>query len=106
MNKIRSLISFGSYSEVSLQQARELIKQGIDSQEYKAEEEQRKHEEITSTFKKIASEWFKVKSGKGLSEKTLKGTWNSLELHLFPYIGDKSIFKLKAKDFIKAIEPL
>nr|WP_267348449.1 hypothetical protein [Gilliamella sp. B2969] len=54
----------------------------------------------------MASEWFKVKSGKGLSEKTLKGTWNSLELHLFPYIGDKSIFKLKAKDFIKAIEPL
>nr|WP_257006551.1 integrase arm-type DNA-binding domain-containing protein [Gilliamella apicola] len=81
INKIRSLISFGSYFEVSLQQARkqrdearELIKQGIDPQEYKAEQEQRKHEEITSTFKKIASEWFKVKSGKGLTESTLKRT--------------------------------
>ncbi|WP_294615470.1 integrase domain-containing protein [uncultured Gilliamella sp.] len=109
----RTTVSFGSYPEVSLQQARkqrdearELIKQGIDLQEHKAEQEQRKHEEITSTFKKIATEWFKVKSGKGLSEKTLKGTWNSLELHLFPYIGNKSIFKLKAKDFIKTMEPL
>ncbi|WP_080702403.1 tyrosine-type recombinase/integrase [Gilliamella apicola] len=49
---------------------------------------------------------FKVKSGKGLTESTLKRTWESLELHLFPYIGDKSIFKLKAKEFIKAMEPL
>ena len=109
----RTTVSFGSYPEVSLQQARkrrdearELIKQGIDPQEYKAEEEQRKHEEITSTFKKIASEWFKVKSGKGLTDSTLKRTWESLELHLFPYIGDKSIFQLKAKDFIQAMESL
>ncbi|MCO6551726.1 integrase [Gilliamella apicola] len=108
-----ALISFGSYPEVSLQQARkqrdearELIKQGVDPQEHKAEQEQRKHDEITSTFKKVAADWFKVKSGKGLTESTLKRTWESLELHLFPYIGDKSIFKLKAKEFIKAMEPL
>lgn len=108
-----ALISFGSYPEISLQQARkqrdearELIKQGIDPQEHKAEQEQRKQEEISSTFIKIAADWFKVKSGKGLTESTLKRTWESLELHLFPYIGDKSIFKLKAKDFIQAMEPL
>lgn len=113
ITKIRSLISFGSYPEISLQQARkqrdearELIKQGIDPQEHKAEQEQRKQEEISSTFRKIAADWFKVKSGKGLTESTLKRTWESLELHLFPYIGDKSIFKLKAKDFIQAMEPL
>ena len=52
-----ALISFGSYPEVSLQQARklrdearELIKQGIDPQEHKAELEQRKQDEISSTF--------------------------------------------------------
>lgn len=108
-----ALISFGSYPEISLQQARkqrdearELIKQDIDPQEYKAEQEQRKQEEISSTFRKVATDWFKVKSGKGLTESTLKRTWESLELHLFPYIGDKSIFKLKAKDFIQAMELL
>ena len=113
ITKIRSLISFGGYPEITLQQARkqrdearELIKQGIDPQEHKAEQEQRKQEEISSTFRKIAADWFKVKSGKGLTESTLKRTWESLELHLFPYIGDKSIFKLKAKDFIQAMEPL
>ena len=109
----RTTVSFGSYPEVSLQQARkqrdearELIKQGIDPQEYKAELEQRKQDEITSTFKKVATDWFKVKSSKGLTEITLKGIWNSLELHIFPYIGNSSIFKLKAKDFIKIMEPL
>ncbi|WP_409559510.1 phage integrase central domain-containing protein [Gilliamella apicola] len=35
---------------------------------------------------------------------TLKGI--SLELHIFPYIGNSSIFKLKIKDFIKVMEPL
>lgn len=111
--KKSALISLGGYPEVSLQQARkqrdearELIKQGIDPQEYKSEKEQRKQEEIKSTFRKIASDWFKGKSGKGLTESTLKRTWESLELHLFPCIGDKSIFKLKAKEFIKAMEPL
>ena len=109
----RTTVSFGSYPEVSLQQARkqrdearELIKQGIDPQEHKAELEQRKQDEITSTFKKVATDWFKVKSSKGLTEITLKGIWNSLELHIFPYIGNSSIFKLKAKDFIKVMEPL
>ena len=108
-----ALLSFGSYPEVSLQQARklrdearELIKQGIDPQEHKAELEQRKQDEITSTFKKVATDWFKVKSSKGLTEITLKGIWNSLELHLFPYIRNSSIFKLKAKDFIKVMESL
>ena len=108
-----ALISFGSYPEVSLQQARkqreearELIKQGIVPQEHKAELEQRKQDEITSTFKKVATDWFKIKSSKGLTEVTLKGIWNSLELHIFPYIGNSSIFKLKAKDFIKVMEPL
>ena len=50
-------MSFGKYPEVSLQQARkqrdearELIKQGIDPQEHKAELEQRKQDEISSTF--------------------------------------------------------
>ena len=57
-------------------------------------------------IKKVATDWFKVKSGKGLIESTLKRTWDSLELHIFPYIGNKSIFKLKAKDFIKVMEPL
>lgn len=62
ITKVRSLISFGSYPEISLQlarkkcsEARELIKQEIDPQEYKAELAEKKQEEINSTFKKIAS---------------------------------------------------
>ena len=108
-----TLLSFGKYPEISLKQIRtlrddawELIKQGIDPQVHKAELEQRKQDEITSTLKKVATDWFKVKSSKGLIEITLKGIWNSLELHIFPYIGNSSIFKIKAKDFTKVMEPL
>ena len=53
-----ALISFGSYPEVSLQQARkqrdealESIKQDIDPQHYKAEQEQRKQEFCNNFFK-------------------------------------------------------
>ena len=102
-----------NYPEISLKQIRtlrdeawELIKQSIDPQVHKAELEQHKQDEITSTFKKVATDWFKVKSSKGLSEITLKGIWNSLELHIFPYIVKSSIFKIKAKDFTKVMEPL
>jgi len=41
----------------------------------------------------VATDWFKVKSGKELTESTLKRTWKSLELYIFPYIGNKSIIK-------------
>ncbi|OCL21381.1 hypothetical protein A9G07_09300 [Gilliamella sp. wkB72] len=56
-----TLLSFGKYPEVSLQQARkqreearELIKQGIDPQEHKAEQEQLKQEAICNTFYSMA----------------------------------------------------
>ena len=72
-------MSFGKCPEISLKQIRtlrddawELIKQGIDPQVHKAELEQRKQDEITSTLKKVATDWFKVKSSKGLIEITLK----------------------------------
>lgn len=113
ISKVRALVSFGSYPEITLQQARklrdearELIKQGIDPQEYKAEQEERKQDELNNTFEKVSSDWFKLKSGKGLTESTLKRTWESLVLHLFPYVGNKPINKLRARDFITALDPL
>lgn len=83
-----------SKPEKKRDEARELLKQDIDPQVHKAAIEERRQEEINSTFEKVATDWFKVKSGKGLAESTIKRTWESLVLHLFPYIGKKSIFTL------------
>ncbi|MCX8573918.1 MULTISPECIES: integrase domain-containing protein [unclassified Gilliamella] len=109
----RTTVSFGSYPEVSLQQARkqrdearELIKQGIDPQHHKAEQEQRKQESCNNTFYTMAEKWFKFKSEQGLEEKTLKKAWRSLENHVFPYIKDIPINQVTAIKTINALQPL
>ncbi|SCC12747.1 Integrase [Gilliamella bombicola] len=108
-----ALISFGSYPEVSLQQARkqrdearELIKQGIDPQEHKAEQEQLKQETIGNTFYSMAERWLKFKTEQGLEEQTLKKAWRSLENHVFPYINDIPISQVTAIKAINALQSL
>lgn len=108
-----TLLSFGKYPEVSLQQARkqceearELIKQGIDPQEHKAEQEQLKQEAICNTFYSMAERWFKFKTEQGLEEQTLKKAWRSLENHVFPYIKDIPINQVTAIKAINALQPL
>ena len=108
-----TLLSFGKYPEVSLQQARkqrdearELIKQGIDPQEHKAEQEQLKQEAICNTFYSMAERWFKFKTEQGLEEQTLKKAWRSLENHVFPYIKDIPINQVTAVKVINALQPL
>lgn len=112
LTKKENLLTFGNYPETSLQQARklrddarELIKQGIDPQEHKKELTEQQQADLYNTFQNIASDWFKLKASKGLSENTLVRTWRSLEMYIFPYVGNKAITTLKAKDFIKALEP-
>lgn len=111
--KARALISFGGYPQVTLQQARkrrdevrELIVSGKDPLEHKRETEQQKRDELNNTFERIAQNWFKVKSHSNLKSDTLKDIWRSLELHVFPSIGDQPIVTLKAKHFISALQPI
>ncbi|RKS84682.1 integrase [Orbus hercynius] len=113
VTKVRSLISFGSYPEITLQQARklrdearELIKQGIDPQEYKAEQEIKKQIELNNSFYAIAEQWHVFKTNKGLEPITLKKAWRSLENHFFPYIKDIPITEVTAVKAIKALQPL
>ncbi|OCG23882.1 integrase [Gilliamella sp. wkB108] len=108
-----TLLSFGKYPEVSLQQARkqrdearELIKQGIAPQEHKAEQEQLKQEAIGNTFYSMAERWLKFKTEQGLEEQTLKKAWRSLENHVFPYIKDIPINQVTAIKAINALQPL
>lgn len=112
VSKKRALISFGSYPEVSLadarikrDNARALLAKGIDPQDYKQSEQRRLQEEQENTFEKVACEWFTLKSKSKLKEETLKDIWRSLELHIFPSVGNKMITEVKARDFISALEP-
>ncbi|MDF7667235.1 integrase domain-containing protein [Orbaceae bacterium ESL0727] len=113
ITKKRTTISFGSYPEVSLQQARkqrddarELIKQGIDPQEHKIELEQQKELALNNTFYAIAERWHKFKTEQGLEAQTLSKAWRSLENHVFPYIKDIPIAQVTAVKAITALQPL
>ncbi|WP_392558747.1 integrase domain-containing protein [Orbus mooreae] len=112
LTKKENLLTFGNYPKVSLQQARklrdearELLSNGIDPQEHKKELLEQKQADLYNTFQNVAHDWFKLKASKGLSKGTLDRTWRSLEIYIFPCIGQKAITSLKAKDFIKALEP-
>lgn len=113
VSKKRALISFGSYPDVSLHdarkkrnEARQLLAKGIDPQQYKKDQLKRFKDEQNNTFKKVASDWFKLKSSSKLKSDTLKDIWRSLELHIFPAVGNKMITEVKARDFISALEPV
>lgn len=113
INNKESLLSFGNYPETSLQQARtmrddarELLKQGIDPQQNKAEQKAKKQAEINNTFYSIAVNWHKLKTEKGLEPLTLKKAWRSLEIHVFPYIKDIPISQITAIQTIQALQPL
>lgn len=109
----RTLISFGSYPEVSLQlarkkrdEAKELINQNIDPQEHKKQNENDLKNEMLNTFSKIANDWYEVKKSENLKEKTLRDIWRSLENNILPYIGNKPITKITPSDIITTLEPL
>lgn len=108
-----SLLSFGSYPEISLQQARnkrhearELIKQGIDPQTYKIEQQHKKQIELNNSFYAIAEQWHIFKTNKGLEPLTLKKDGDLWSFIFSPYIKDVPIHKVTAVQTIKALKPL
>lgn len=58
-----------------------------------------------NTFCKIAEKWFEVTSVK-LQASTADKIWRNLELHLFPYIGDKLLHEITAQDTIHVLQPI
>jgi len=113
LTKVRSLISFGSYPEISLQQARkmrdqtrELIKQGVDPQEHKKELANQKKADSINTFQNIALDWFNIEKSKGYGESAMYKKWAFLSNHIFPSMGDTSIQKITPNQILIALQPL
>lgn len=108
-NKER-LLTFGSYPKTTLQrarelrdEARELIKKGVDPQAHKIDVAREEAERTGNTFKLVAQEWLKTKTR--IKEDTKKDIWRSLELHIFPSLGNVSISKIRAQDVVNALQP-
>ena len=110
--KKRKSISFGSFPELSLAQARakrssakNLLAQEIDPQEHREEQKRTSAIAHANTLEHIASKWLHVKKAT-VSKDHAEDTWRSLELHIFPDLGKLPIHKISAVKTIDTIQPI
>lgn len=106
--KKRALISFGHYPQVSLLEARKLrdearilVQKNLDPLE-KADN----ISDVIHTFKSVAENWLILEKSQGYKEETIKKSWQSLEKHIFPYIGELPINDLTPTLLINILAPL
>jgi len=110
--KKRTSLSFGSYPAISLAEARakkndarELLAKDIDPKEHRDETSRLNDIAHNNTLGHIAEKWLEVKKS-SVSENHATDTWRSLELHIFPSLGNVPIHKISAVKAIEIIEPI
>jgi integrase len=110
--KVRTCLSFGSYPEVSIADARskrkfarELLAKNIDPKEHRDENDLKKEREHANTLKHIAAQWLEVKKS-SVSTDHANDTWRSLELHIFPSLGMLPVHTISAIKTIDTIRPI
>jgi integrase len=110
--KVRTCLSFGSYPEVSIadarserKSARALLAQNIDPKEHRDENKLKKELEYANTLEHIAAQWLEVKKS-SVSTDHANDTWRSLEVHIFPILGKLPIHKISAVKTIVTIKPI
>ena len=108
----RKTLALGIYPSISLadartahQNARELLKNGIDPSHNKRLEKLTRNIAASDTFKAIAEEWFIQKQGES-SKRNQSRTLAILEKDLFPYIGDIAISQIKPLAILTAIRKI
>jgi len=111
-SKKRANLSFGSFPEVSLAQARSkrldargLLANDIDPQEHRDEQKRTNSIAHANTLEHIASKWLHVKKAT-VSKDHAEDSWRSLELHIFPDLGKIPIHKISAVKTIETIQPI
>ena len=110
--KKRTSLSFGSYPTISLAEARakrndarELLAKDIDPKEHRDETCRLNDVAHNNTLEHIAKKWLEVKKST-VSENHATDTWRSLELHIFPNLGNIPIHKITAIKTIDVIHPI
>ena len=112
INSNRYLTSFGTYPTVSLAEAREKravyqkeITNGINPAEKKRETAEKAKLEQNDTFREIALEWMERVKGQITEPYRLKKI-RSLEIDIFPYIGNRRINTIKPLEFLELIKKI
>jgi hypothetical protein len=105
----RSTLTFGSYPEVSLKDAREklveakrALREGIDPGQQKKNLEKPDKTETSDTFEAVAREWFDNKKN-SLKESYTSRIKGSLELELFPFLSMRPIAEISAPELLEVM---
>ncbi|MEZ8025440.1 integrase domain-containing protein [Vibrio sp. 1F255] len=110
--KKRINMGLGPFPEISLAQARKLtvesrtlVAQGFDPKEHR--EHQRNEERLVSehTLLNVSKSWFDVKRA-SITPGYADDIWRSLDLHVFPSLGNYPIAKISAKEVIQMLRPI
>lgn len=110
--KKRTCLSFGSFPALSIADARRkreaakaLLAQNIDPKEHRDESIRANEMAHNNTLKYVASLWLETKKSKITTEHA-NDSWRSLELHVFPKLGNLPIHKITAMKAIEAVKPI
>ncbi|MCR9366024.1 tyrosine-type recombinase/integrase [Vibrio antiquarius] len=105
----RSNITLGTYPSLTLLNARkkaieyrELVAIGNDPKEFIKEIREQRQALTKYTLYKVAQDWFEVKADR-VSEDYAKDVWRSLELHIFPNLGNVPISKITQNNVIDTL---
>ncbi|WOH37684.1 integrase domain-containing protein [Thalassotalea fonticola] len=112
ITKKRAMISFGSWPEVSLadarkkrDEARKLIATEIDPLQYRNKLQQSQQQKFKNTLEIIAYNWFVIKKTR-ITPDYADDVWRSFKLHVFPKLGNYPISQVTAPLTIEALRPL
>jgi integrase len=106
------LLSFGVYPEISLKEARDkrdearkLIREGIDPAQQKKVEKLTRHINSENSFENITREWHE-KQKPSWTERYARHVLKRLEDNLFKFIGYKSINEITAPELLASIREI
>ncbi|MGR5389738.1 integrase domain-containing protein [Vibrio crassostreae] len=112
ITKKRKNLGLGKYPDITLSSARnkvremrQLVAENIDPKTHRDNELANKLLERETTLFSVAAEWFELKRDT-VSEDYANDIWRSLELHIFPNLGQLAIYDLKAPTVINQLRPL
>ncbi len=112
IQKKRTCLSFGTYPEISLAdarklraEARSLLAQKIDPKTHREETDQAITQKLSMTLTHVAESWFAVKKTQ-VTPNYAEDIWRSLELHIFPAMGKMPIDAIRATHTIETMRPI
>lgn len=108
-DKKEKRLSLGVYPGITLAVARErrdearrLLANGIDPSEHRKSANQAKSNNLENTFEIVAREWH-AKQSKTWSKDYAEKVIRRFELHVFPWLGSRSIAEIKVPNPLKVL---